>query len=115
MIWQCQIIRLIFVFTNKEQKTLCHKSNVNKVNMEVNNEKTVKNATLRGGNYRGKKNVRRYSIIEETAEVVKKSKRYVRMVMDGDRENEKIVEVFMAISDGRKELLEAVKQLVPFD
>lgn len=59
--------------------------------------------------------VSRAATIKETAQVVGVSQRYVQMVLKGDRENDKIVEVAMAITEGKNLLLDEVKKLVPFN
>lgn len=61
-----------------------------------------------------KKDVRRAAIIKDTAEVVGVSQRQVQRVLAGNQENEKVVSVFMEISERKNALLKEVKMLVPF-
>jgi DNA-binding LacI/PurR family transcriptional regulator len=61
-----------------------------------------------------KKDVRRAATIKDTADVVGVSTRQVQRVLAGDQENEKVVAVYMEISERKNELLEQVKMLVPF-
>ena len=62
-----------------------------------------------------KRDVERAATIKKTAELVGVSKRYVRMVMDGDRESETVTTVFMELTEGKNALLEEVKKLIPFN
>jgi hypothetical protein len=62
---------------------------------------------------RPKRDVERAARIKKTAYLTGFSERYVRMVMDGDRESENVLNVFMAISEGENELLNQVKKLIP--
>lgn len=62
-----------------------------------------------------KKDCRRASTVKDTAELMGVSPRQVRRVLCGDQENEKIIEVFMEITERKNMLLEEVKKLVPFN
>lgn len=59
--------------------------------------------------------VSRAATIKETATLVGVSQRHVQLVMNGDRQNDKIVEVFMEITEGKNLLLQEVKKLIPFN
>ena len=59
--------------------------------------------------------VSRAATIKETAQLVGVSQHYVRMILNGKRENDKIMEVFMEITEGKNLLLQEVKKLVPFN
>ena len=60
------------------------------------------------------RDVRRAATIKETAEVIGVSTRHVQRVLSGDRENDKVIMVFMELTEKKSELLEEVKKLVPF-
>ncbi len=62
-----------------------------------------------------KRDVKRAATVKETAEATGVSTRYVNMVMNGERENESVVSVFMELTEGKSLLLDAVKKLVPFN
>lgn len=53
--------------------------------------------------------------IKRTAEIVGVSTRYVRMVLDCERENEDVLAVFMELSEQENLMIESVKKLVPFN
>lgn len=50
----------------------------------------------------------------KTAECVGVSERYVNYVINGERNNDMVLSVFMEIQEGENKLLEEVKKLVPF-
>lgn len=50
----------------------------------------------------------------KTAECVGVSTSLVQKVIRGDRNNDKVLSVFMEIQEGENALLEQVKKLVPF-
>lgn len=56
----------------------------------------------------------RAATVKDTAEVTGVSPRFVNMVMNGERDNEVVVSVFMELQEGRNLLLQSVKKLVPF-
>ncbi len=62
---------------------------------------------------------RRAAIVERTAEITGVSKRYVNLVMAGERNNDHVELVFMELKEGFTEtentLVEAAKKLVPFN
>lgn len=64
------------------------------------------------------KNIKRDAIgaatVIRTAEITGVSERYVRYVLDGKRNNEEVLTVYMELMDGQNKLMQAVKQLVPF-
>ncbi len=66
-------------------------------------------------NNQSKRDAKRAATVKETAMLVGVSQRYVRMVMAGDRENDKVIEVFMELTEGKNLLLQEVKKLVPFN
>jgi hypothetical protein len=49
------------------------------------------------------------------ADMFRVTPRYVRMVRDGERENQKILEAYMIMKEGKNELLKVVKALIPFN
>lgn len=53
--------------------------------------------------------------IKKTAEIVGVSPRFVNYVLNGDRESEDVLSVFMLLQEGENKLLQAVKELLPFD
>lgn len=50
-----------------------------------------------------------------TAELCDCTPRYVRMVINGERENEKVFETYMALAQGTNTLVNAVKNLNLFN
>lgn len=62
----------------------------------------------------GKRDVSRAATIKETALIVGVTTRQVQKVMNCESNNDKIVEVFMELTEGKNALMEQVKQLVPF-
>lgn len=55
------------------------------------------------------------SLAQKTARIARVSTRYVRMVINGDRENQQVMSVYMQLLEGENKLLAQVKELVPFD
>ena len=53
--------------------------------------------------------------IKRTAELVGVSQRFVNYVLNGERESEDVMAVFMELQEGENKLLKAVKELLPFD
>jgi hypothetical protein len=66
-------------------------------------------------NKTSKKDTRRAAFIKDTAELAGVSQRQAQRVLAGDQENETVISVFMEIQEGYTALLDAVKQLVPFN
>lgn len=62
-----------------------------------------------------KREARRAATVIETAELAGVSTRTVQRVLSADQENEKVLSIFMTISEGHNKLLKAVKELVPFN
>ena len=60
-----------------------------------------------------KRDIKRAAIVQETAATLGVSPRYVRMVLAGDRDSEKILAVYMELTEGHNALLDAVKNLLP--
>lgn len=61
------------------------------------------------------RNTQRAALVEQTAKICGCSKRYVRYVLAGDRENETVFSTYMMLSEESNKLLNAVKELVPFN
>jgi hypothetical protein len=61
-----------------------------------------------------KRNAGVASRVQKTAELARVSERYVRMVINGDRENEEVMRIYMFLNEGENKLLKAAKELVPF-
>ena len=55
------------------------------------------------------------SLAQKTAEITHVSTRYVRYVINGEYENQNVMNVYMALMEGENELLARVKELVPFE
>lgn len=62
-----------------------------------------------------KRDIRRAANVKDTAEVIGVSTSLVRKTLDMTRDNEKVVEVFMFLQEGKNLLLEEAKKLVPFN
>ena len=62
-----------------------------------------------------KRDVRRASTISDTAEVMGLSTSSINKVLTMKRNNDKAVEVFMFLTEGKNDLLAAAKKLVPFN
>lgn len=71
--------------------------------MQKNIRKTRKRDTVRA------------ATVLETAGILGISQRQVQKVMAGDSENDKVVAVFMELTERKSALLEEVKQLIPFN
>ncbi len=54
-------------------------------------------------------------IVAKTAAIHGVSKRYVYMVIKGDREDDAVFTTYMDLLEGSNDLLNAVEQLVPFN
>lgn len=65
--------------------------------------------------YPKKRDTIRAARVLKTATTMGVSQRYVQMVLNGERENSEVMEVFMEISEGEDALLAEVKKLVPFN
>jgi hypothetical protein len=55
------------------------------------------------------------SLAQKTAKICRVSVRFVRMVINGERENEHVMQVYMKLMEGENKLLKAVSELVPFE
>ena len=55
------------------------------------------------------------SLAQKTAKTCQVSERYVRMVINGDRENQDVMNVYMKLWEGENKLLASVKELVGFN
>ena len=53
--------------------------------------------------------------VERTADITGVSKRYVRLVLNGERRNDQVLSIYMQLQEGETLLLQAVKELVPFN
>ena len=62
-----------------------------------------------------KRDIIRAARITKTADLVGVSKRAVQLVLNGDRNNETVMTVFMELQEGENKLLQEVKKLVPFN
>jgi hypothetical protein len=62
-----------------------------------------------------KKNTSRADLVATTAEITKVSERYVRYVLDMERTNEVVEDVYMFLAEGKNKLVEEAKKLVPFN
>lgn len=49
------------------------------------------------------------------ADIAGKTPRYVRMVINGERENSAILDAAIIYEEGRNELIQKIKELVPFE
>ncbi len=63
----------------------------------------------------GERDTIRAARIQKVAETLGKTPRYIRMVLNGDRENNQVLPLMMELQEGENKLLEAVKKLIPFD
>jgi predicted transcriptional regulator len=61
-----------------------------------------------------KRDVRRAATVLETAEIVGVSQSEVQKVLRADRNNDRVLEVFMELTERKNALLEEVKKLIPF-
>lgn len=61
-----------------------------------------------------KRNTEQAAIVQKTAKLMGVSKRYVRMVLNGERNNEGVMTCYMEILERDNALLNAVKELIPF-
>lgn len=61
-----------------------------------------------------KRNTEQAAIVQKTAKLMGVSKRYVRMVVNGERKNEGVMTCYMEILERDNALLNAVKELIPF-
>ena len=62
-----------------------------------------------------KRDISRASTISDTAEVMGLTTSSIQKILTMKRNNEKAIEVFMFLKEGKSELLEAAKKLVPFN
>jgi DNA-binding LacI/PurR family transcriptional regulator len=62
-----------------------------------------------------KRDVRRAATIKDTKEIVGVSTSTIQKVLRGERTNDKVVMVFMELTERKSALIEAVKELVKFD
>ena len=63
----------------------------------------------------GERDTIRAARIKKVAESLGKTPRYIRMVLNGDRENNQVLPLMMEIQERENKLLEEVKKLIPFD
>lgn len=61
------------------------------------------------------RDVVRAARIKRTAEIVRVSVRYVQLVLNGDRADEEVLSVFMTLDEGENKLVQAVKEMIPFN
>lgn len=61
-----------------------------------------------------KRDTKRAATIIETAELTGVSTRSVQRVLNAEQENEKVLSIFMTITEEKRDLLKRVKELVPF-
>lgn len=61
-----------------------------------------------------KRDSRKAFIVKELAEKHGVTTRYVYMVLDGERDSERILSDYLELYQGTNKLLEAVKKAVPF-
>jgi len=54
-------------------------------------------------------------LVQKTAETCRVSKRYVRMVINAERESQPVMDTYMTLLEGNNKLLKQVKELVPFN
>lgn len=62
-----------------------------------------------------KRSARRAATVIETAKIVGVTQRTVQMVLKDDIKNEKVLSIFMEISERHDRLLKEVNQLAPFN
>lgn len=53
--------------------------------------------------------------VKRTAELAGVSERYVYLVINGFRRSQKILGIYMQLQEGENLLLQAVKELIPFN
>ncbi len=53
--------------------------------------------------------------VERTAELAGVTKRYVRLVINGDRKNQNVLSIYMELQERENLLIQDVKELVPFN
>ena len=63
----------------------------------------------------GKRYSWKASLAQKTSQLTHVSPRYVRMVINGERENAQVMDVYMRLLEGENKLLAQVKELVPFE
>lgn len=61
------------------------------------------------------KGKKRDSISTKTARIMGLSYDYVRRVRNGERENEKVMEVVMMLREGESRLIKEIEKIVPLD
>ncbi len=61
-----------------------------------------------------KRNAWQASLVQKTAEITGFSGRHVRRVINGEFDNELIMNTYMKLYEGENELLKEVKNAVPF-
>ena len=62
-----------------------------------------------------KRDAEKTARVVKIARISKLSTDTVYKVLKGDRENNKVLEAYMMYAEGENKLLEAVKQMVPFN
>lgn len=53
--------------------------------------------------------------VKRTAELAGVTERYVYLVISGERNNENVLGIYMQLQEGESLLLQAVKELIPFN
>jgi hypothetical protein len=53
--------------------------------------------------------------VKRTADITGVSERYVYRVLNGERRSEKVLGIYMQLQEGENLLLQAVKELIPFN
>ena len=61
-----------------------------------------------------KRNASTATKVQKVAQMAGKSRRYVYMVINGERNNDEIFRAYMMLTEGENKLLKAVKELVHF-
>ena len=59
------------------------------------------------------RNIERAALIQKTADITGVSVRHVRRVLESEKKNETIVEVYMTLSELSNQLVDEVKRIVP--
>ena len=62
-----------------------------------------------------KRDTEHAALVKKTADITGLSLNYVRKVIRMDRENDRVMNVYMTLKEGENELKAAVRKLVPFN
>lgn len=62
-----------------------------------------------------KRNAKTAARVQHTAELTGYGTDYVYKVINGERENEEIMQTYMMLYEGENKLLQSVKELLPFE